>query len=132
MLQRRTSNLGVSPGLDLVEDGNTVLDEVGQGRELQEKTHFISIYCRCRRWRICQERSTSSEALPPPAFFSLGCFAGREGRLWAGAPSAAFGASAFSEDIVGDTLFFGVATRQKKKKVGCLAFLSNGGAGKYP
>jgi hypothetical protein len=122
--QQRTSNLGVSLGLDLVEDGKAVLDKIGQGRELQErKNSSVSIVVE-ESWSLNQKRNTSSEALPPPAFFSLGCFAGLEGRLWAGAPSAALGASTFSEDIVGDALFFWCCDTAKEKKVGCLAFPS--------
>jgi hypothetical protein len=53
--QQRTSNLGVSLGLDLVEDGNTMLDKLGQGRELQEKEHSLALIVVEESWRTLSQ-----------------------------------------------------------------------------
>jgi len=88
----RTSNLGVLSGLDLVKEVESVLDELGERGELSRRQRNGPSAGEVDRLGIWDLPPTSSPALLPPlGAFSLGCLAGRDGRLWA---SAAFGAAA--------------------------------------
>lgn len=112
----QTGNLGILSSLDLVENVEAVLDEVGGGRELSRFQHN-------GRAEQGSRRTSSPAFLGPLAPLSLGCLAGREGMPWADAPSAALEASACSDDMVRI-----LASWLQLRKSRCLSPARRGGA----